>query len=409
MYAHVGALILATSLMQLGNGFFTSLVSLRLGIEDFDPGLAGVVMSAYFIGYTAGSVTCGGIIQRIGHIRGYAAFGGIVIIATTLMNLVVDPYAWMVLRAAIGFGCVGLFVATESWLNAKAPPASRGGVFSAYMVGTFIALALGQVLVGGMPLTGTAPFGVIVVLFAVALVIVSMTRAEPPPIVREARLDYGEVSRAAPLAVLGAMITGMVSATFYAVVPAWMQASAADQQTIGLVMLLAVLGGLAAQVPVGWLSDRMDRRVLLGLLAAGFALSALALVFLPRSLGYALPAAALLGGFMSTLYPVAVAHAMDRMAGERVVAISGRLILVNGIGAMIGPFTGSWVMAQRDIDGVLYFMAAAAGLLALAAAGKVLLRAPQADTAEVPFMVVAPQAMSVAPDPTARPAHRLPD
>lgn len=355
-------------------------------------------MSSYFIGFTIGSATSGRIIQRIGHIRSYAAFAGIVICASAVMTIYLYPYAWAVLRAVIGFGCVGLFVTTESWLNAKATASSRGRVFSTYMVGTFLALALGQLLVGRFPLDSAVPFNVILALFALALVIVSMTRAAPPPIAREKELPYGELTRTAPLATSAAAISGMVSATLYAVVPGWMLASEIAQDTIGLVMLCVVLGGLAFQVPVGTLSDRMDRRVLLCLLAIGFASSAIALVALPRTLTFVLPTAALLGGFMSTLYPVCVSYAMDKMSDERVVSISGRLIFISGIGAMIGPFTGSWIMTHLDIDGVLFFIAGAAAVLAIVA-GMTASARPATPGFEAPFVVVAPQAVQVAPEP----------
>jgi MFS family permease len=106
-------------------------------------------------------------------------------------------------------------------------------------------------------------------------------------------------------------------------------------------MLVAVLGGLAFQVPIGRLSDRFDRRIVLAALGLGFAGAAIALVHLPHSLPVVLPAAALLGGFMSTLYPVCVAHAHDR-----VVVVSGQLILVSGLGSVIGPLIGMSLMAR---------------------------------------------------------------
>ncbi|GGC86742.1 MFS transporter [Chelatococcus reniformis] len=354
-------------------------------------------MSAYFVGFTIGSLTCGGIIQRIGHIRGYAAFGGIVICATMGMSLLVDGLAWALLRAAIGFGCVGLFVATESWLNAKATPALRGRIFSTYMVGTFLALAGGQLLAGRLSPTGSASFDIIVALFALALVIVSMTRAEPPAIVTEARLPYGALARVAPLAVLGAAIAGMVSATFYAVVPTWMMARDVPQETIGLVMLSVVLGGLALQVPVGLLSDRVDRRLLLAALALGYATAALALIVVPRNLAIVLPLAAVLGGFMSTMYPVCVANAMDNMGGERAVSVSGRLILVSGIGSIIGPFAGTWLMSHLDIDGVLYFVAAAALVLAAVAVWRAVSRAA-VPAVDAPFVIAPSQAAQFVPE-----------
>jgi len=148
MRAQIGTLILATSGIQLANGFFNTLISLRVAIEDFEPTMSGLVLSSYFAGFTLAAMRCGRIIERVGHIRAYAAFAGLVVAATAAMPFLVGALPWLVLRAVVGFGCAGIFITTESWLNAKAPPSERGRVFSVYMVGTFVALAVGQLLIG---------------------------------------------------------------------------------------------------------------------------------------------------------------------------------------------------------------------------------------------------------------------
>ncbi len=398
MRAQIGALVVATSVIQLANGFFGTFISLRVAVEDFGATKAGLVLSSYFAGFTIGALRCGRIIERIGHIRAYAAFGGLVVAATAAMPLWVGPWPWLVLRAVIGFGCSGIFVTTESWLNAKAQPSERGRVFSVYMVGTFLALALGQLLIGRAEIETAAPFSAIAALFAVALAMVSTTRAEPPQIAAAATLPYGQLTRAAPIAVVGCVVSGLVGSAFYALVPAWMQGEGIEQATIALFMLVAVLGGLVFQVPVGRLSDRFDRRAVLAALGVGFAATSIALVLLPRSLPMVLTAAALLGGFMSTLYPVCVALAHDRMPADRVVAVSGRLILVSGLASVIGPLVGTSLMARFDIDGVFYFMAAAAILLALVAAGQSMATAAPSHL-ERPFAILAPQAAPLAHDP----------
>lgn len=390
MRGQIQTLIIATSGVQLANGFFTTFFSLRVALEEFDPTMAGLILSAYFAGFTIGAMRCGHIIQRIGHIRVYAACAGLVVAATSAMPLLVEPLAWLILRAIIGFGCAGIFITTESWLNAKAQPSERGRVFSLYMVGTFIALALGQVLVGRIVVDTPAPFNAIAALFAVALAMVSTTRAEPPQVQVGAALPYGQLSRAAPVAVAGAALSGLISSAFYALVPVWMQGEGVDLTTIGLVMLAAVLGGLAFQIPVGWLSDRFDRRIVLAVLGVSFAVTAIATVYLPRVMPIVLSASALLGGLMSTLYPVCVANAHDQMPRDRVVAVSGRLILVSGFGSVLGPLIGMSLMRRFDINGVFYLMAAAAFLLALLAASKSL-RSPPPPHMERPFDILAPQ------------------
>jgi MFS family permease len=394
----IGALIVATSGIQIANGFFGTFFALRVGLADFDPTVAGVVLSSYFAGFTLGAVFCGRIIERFGHIRSYAAFAGMVVAATAVMPLLIAPAPWSILRAVIGFGCAGVFVTTESWLNAKAAPSERGRVFSIYMVGTFSALALGQLLIGRVEIETATPFNIIVALFALALVLVSMTRAEPPQTVAAGFLPYGQLTRAAPIAVGGAILSGVIVGAFYALVPVWMQDEQIDRSTIGLFMLTAILGGLAFQVPVGWLSDRFDRRSVLAALGAGLVAASVALVRLPHSLVVILPAAAAFGGLMSTLYPVCVAHAHDRMPADRVVAVSGRLILASGIGSVLGPLIGMSLMRRFDIDGVFYMMAAAAGLVTILAAGRTLTsRSPP--HLKRTFQILAPQATPLGHDP----------
>lgn len=394
--AQLGTLIIATSLIQLSNGFFGTFVSLRVAIENFD--VPGLVLSSYFAGFTLGALRCGRIIERIGHIRAYAAFAGLVAAATCAMPLLVESLAWVALRALVGFGCAGIFVTTESWLNAKARPAERGRVFSIYMVGTFLALALGQLLIARADIKAAAPFNVIVALFAVALIMVTTARAEPPRENIAAALPYSVLAQAAPVAVVGSVLSGLASGAFYALVPAWMQDRGISSASIALFMLAAVLGGFAFQIPVGRLSDRFDRRNVLALLALGFAITAFVIVHLPRSLSAILPAAILLGGFMSALYPVCVAHAHDRMPGDHVVAVSGQLILLSGFGSVLGPLIGASLKPLYELDGVFYFMAAAVLLLALVAGLGGLITAPPKHR-EVHFEILTPQAGPLAHDP----------
>ncbi len=395
--AQIGVLVLATSVIQLANGFFGTFISLRVAIEDFGAATSGLVLSAYFAGFTLAALRCQRIIGRIGHIRAYAAFAGMVVAATVSMPLLQTPLAWGLLRAIIGFGCSGLFIATESWLNAKADPRERGRIFSVYMLGTFLALALGQLIIGGADVESEAPFSGIAALFAVALVLVSTTRAEPPRKTVPTALPFTRLPRAAPVAVVGCLVSGIISSSFYALVPAWMQNEGIARETIALFMLIAVLGGLVFQIPVGRLSDRFDRRLVLLALSCGYAVAAIALVNLPHSRPVILTAAAVLGGFMSTLYPVCVANAHDQMPADQVVAVSGQLILISGLGSIIGPLIGTIVMGYFNIDGLFYFMALISlSLSMMAVAGRMLVRSPIHQ--ERTFEILAPQASPLAHD-----------
>src|SRR3974390_3267032 len=162
-------------------------------------------------------------------------------------------------------------------------------------------------------------------------------------------------------------------------------------------MLSAVLGGLTFQVPVGRLSDHLDRCIVLAGLCVGLFSAAIALVYLPRTLASILPAAVLFGGFMATLYAVCVAHAYDQMPADRAVPVSSRLILLSGLGSVCGPIVGIGLLERFGIDGVLYLMGAAALLLALIAAGRSLTSATPRPVPR-PLEILAPQAAISAQD-----------
>ena len=376
MGAQIGALLFATSGVQLAVGFFGTFISLRVPLENFTATMSALVLSGYFAGYTIGAVCCARIIERVGHIRAYAALAGLAVMATAVMPLAINGPIWLALRAVVGFGCAGLFITTEGWLNAKAPPAERGSILSIYRVGIYIALAIGQVLISQVDIKGSAAFNIVVAIFAMALALVSLTHAEPPQITAASALRYGQLARRAPVAIAGAAGSGLIIGAFYALVPAWMQGRGNDSATIGLVMLASVLGGLAFQIPVGRLSDRFDRRMVLAGLCLGLVCTSITLVYLPRNLLAVLPTAFLFGGFLSTPYPVSVAYAHDSMQGEQVVAVSGRLILVFGLGSILGPLLGTSVVMGFGINGVLYLIATVALLLALFASVRSLTSTP---------------------------------
>jgi hypothetical protein len=126
-----------------------------------------------------------------------------------------------------------------------------------------------QVLISQVDIKGSAAFNIIVAIFAMAVALVSLTRAEPPQITAGSALPYGQLARTAPVAVAGAAVSGLIVGAFYALVPAWMQGRRNDRATIGLVMLATVFGGFAFQIPVGRLSDRFDRRMVLAGLCLG--------------------------------------------------------------------------------------------------------------------------------------------
>ena len=364
MFTAVGSLIFGISLIQLANGYVGTLIGIRLALEEVEPVVAGVVTSAYFAGYATGALFCPRLIDRIGHIRAFAAFAALVAAAFLVHPLYFDTGLWTVLRALAGFGCAGLYVATESWLNVKATATTRGKIFAIYMVATYATFASGQLALNLASPTSFTLFALAAILFCVALLLVATTRAEQPLPVPTIRLRVGELAVAAPVAVAGCIAGGLVCGAFYALVPVYAELNGRSVLEISIYMALAITGGLLLQVPVGRLSDRFDRRLVAGFAALSFA--GLALTVVPTRPTPWFPIVwLLLGGFMSVIYPVCVAHANDRIPAERAIAVSGQMILISGIGSAAGPLLASEFMSYLGIRGLFYFMATVTALFAI--------------------------------------------
>jgi MFS family permease len=403
IFAAQGSLILAISLVQLVNGYMGTLVGIRVASAGADPLQIGIVTSAFFFGYAIGSVSCKGLIQRNGHIRAFATFAALVAIGILGLALHFHPAPWTAFRLMMGFGCAGLFVTTESWLNAKSSPANRGTVFSVYMVATYLTFGGSQFALLLASPEGALLFQLGAMVLCIALILVATTRSEQPLMTPPVRLGAGEVFRAAPVAVVGCLVAGINSGAFFALMPVFGQAQGLSVLEIASYIALAIFGGMLLQVPAGKLSDRFDRRLVAGGCALAFAALALAITWARGTIAFE-PMWLLLGGFMSVIYPVCVAHANDRMPAERAIAVSGRLILISGVGSALGPLLGSAVMAAFGVVGLFQFMAAIASLFAIMALTRGLVVAPPVFKRSRPFQLlqaIFTQNVAHAPEETA--------
>ncbi|WP_164868081.1 MFS transporter [Rhodovarius crocodyli] len=356
----VGATILGISVVQLANGYLGTLVSITAAASGFPPLAMGIVLASYFGGYTLGAATLGSLLLRVGHVRLFAALAGLVAACIALQPVFTSPAAWVVIRLVTGMGCAGLFLTAESWLNGSATAENRGRVFSLYMVATNLAFGAGQFLINLPAPHGFELFSLAAALFGLALMPVSLTQAQAPTVGRSPRLGIRALRRLAPVAVAGCAAAGLMGSTFYALIPAYAQTQGIPASSISAYIATAIFGGLAFQIPVGRLSDSFDRRLVAAGVAAGFAVCAVVLAMMPFGAWTMLPVTFLLGGFMSTVYPVCVAHANDRVLPEQVVSTSGSLILINGIASFLGPILGTAIMGRVGVAGVFLYVAAVA-------------------------------------------------
>ncbi len=344
VFAGVWPLMLGILLIMLGNGMHFTLIGLRGGIEGFSAAELAVVTSAYFLGFLSGARITPAMIRSVGHVRVFAALGSFMSAGLIAFPILTEPWAWTLLRVLIGFCMSGIYVAAESWLNNAATNETRGKVLSAYM----IAQTLGIIGAQGLLTLGDAATSV---LFICASILVSVSfapillSATPVPATEVARaMPLRQLFTGSPLGTMGIFLLGSVYATQSGMGAVFGSQIGLTASEIALFVAMLFAGALLLQYPIGWLSDRMDRRKLIfgasvigmGFCALGWA-TAGGISFLMLSAFFA-------GGVTTPLYALFLAYTNDTLATEDMPAASGGLIFTFGLGAILGPLITGWAM-----------------------------------------------------------------
>lgn len=366
----VRSLLLAIFMLMAGSGFLATLISIRLERAGASALMIGLVGTAYFAGLTVGSLRVAGIVQRVGHIRAFAAFVSVFSASILAYAVHRDVALWAVLRFIDGFTMAGVFICLESWLNERAEQTSRGAILASYMISLYSGQAIGQFLLNLSAAKPAMPFMAAAILLSLAVVPVALTRIAQPVIGDRPPLAIKQLYRISPLGVVGATVTGLMLGAFYALGAVYVRRLGMDLSATAFFMSIVILGGVALQWPLGWLSDRFDRRkVIIGSFVAAFLICA-AISATGRPGGSLLILGALFGGVSFALYPLCVAHTNDRLAADERVGASGGLVLAYSLGAAIGPLTGAAAMAIWGNAGLFIFI----GASAMASAGVALWR-----------------------------------
>lgn len=386
------SLLLATSILLIGNGLLGTLVPLRAGMEHFTTATIGGIGSVYFAGFLAGCVLGPHIVRRAGHIRSFAALAGLASVLPLFHVLVVDPFMWGGLRALHGFCFAGLYMVIESWLNERATNETRGRLFSVYLVVNLSSITLGQLLLNVADPAGFTLFAIVSILTSLALVPISLTTSVQPAPIASTQIYIAKLYKLSPVGLMGSFVVGLTNAPFWTLGPVFAQDSGLDMLGVSIFMTAAIIGGAVAQWPIGRLSDKTDRRRIIFGLCIGSAAGEFALIA-ARASGtetLLLIAGFFFGVFSLTIYSVCVAHTNDHASRESFVSVSGGLLLVYAVGAIIGPSAASLGTSSYGLAFIFMFGAAVhlafAIFTGLRIASTPALKAEQrADFAPMPF------------------------
>lgn len=353
----LSSLLLGICLLLMGLALFSTALGVRAVTEGYNDTITGLVMSSYFVGFVVGSYLCPRLIRRIGPIRSYAALAAICAVATFLPTLLVHPLFWAALRFVVGTAMIGLYMVLESWLNATTPHDIRGRVFSVYMIVTLLAFALGQFLLLFDPHAQTIAFGIAALFFSLGLVPVTLTRQPEPKPVPVAVLHLRHLIQLSPLSLAGALIGGMTTSSFWALGAVFAKRIDLTGTSVVQFLAITILGGVMLQWPIGRLSDHIDRRLVLLVVAILAAVVAIlgALVY-AHSLHGLYGVMFVLGGLMFPLYSLSVAYLNDRVHTDDVLDASRGVLLTFGFGAMFGPILAGIAMTFFGPVGLFYYL-----------------------------------------------------
>jgi MFS family permease len=341
-------LLLGMGVLMLGAGLQGTLLGVRATLEGFAPPVIGAVMSCYYVGYLVGTKVTPYFVGRVGHVRVFAAFTAVASVTILLHSALVDPWFWGLMRLGSGLCFAGIYVVAESWLNGHTTRANRGSLLAVYMLILYIGLGVSQFLFMLADARTSSLFILASVLISLAVVPMALTVQRTPEIAMPRPVRYRDLYRNSPLGVVAVTVSGMVAAIVFSFGPVYARLRGFGPQGVSMFMGVSILAAVFTQLPIGRLSDRMDRRTVIGMVCLlGTMLAALIAAMgedMPRALFLAL--SAVFGGLVLTLYSLAISHVNDQLEPEQMVDSSSALILLNGLGSVAGPLLmGSLIAA----------------------------------------------------------------
>ena len=374
------ALFLSVALLQLSSGAISpldALGGLKSGFTTTEVGLLG---SSHFLGFFVGCWLAPRLIGVVGHSRTFATFAACGAIGAAGHPLLIEPMFWAGLRLLTGFCVAGCYTVVEAWLQARVTNNNRGQVFGVYRSVDLCASLVAQLLISVLEPAHYVAYNLLTILCCASLLPLVVTRVQPPQVAEAPRLSPLKTFRVSPLGACGVVVAGVTAASFRMVGPVYGQQGGLVAAGIAYFLAAFVLGGALAQVPIGWLADRYDRRWVLIVMSLLSVIACAGTVMYGNDSRDAVYISALLFGLVTfPLYSLSAAHANDFAAPGAAVELSASLMFLYGVGAIASPLFSSYLM-QTGGPAMLFVMIACAHLSLAAFGFYRMLAGPQTET-----------------------------
>lgn len=373
-YRNVAVLMLAIGVWQIANGLLNVALPLTMAEAGWSGIAIGAIASAYATGFMAGAFYAPKLIARIGHIRAFAAAGGLAAAATLILGVDTNAWLWFTLRLVFGASAACLFAVAESWIAAATPAKNRGGVISAYQIAGRAGIVIGPFLIAGGEEGIGAALLIAGAFLALAISPIAATGRAQPAMPDHPPGSPLEALKIAPSAAVAVFAAGLVNTGVLAFIPIWAGGLGGENTSenaiaaAALVMGVIYAASMASQWPAGKISDHYDRRLVIAALGAAWAVVSLVLTtFVNPGLVLGIVLIGLWGATSLAHYGVAIAHAADRADHGQLPAMASGLLLVWAAGSVIGPLiAGALYASPLGMRGVFLFSTISGGLLAVA-------------------------------------------
>ena len=359
------ALFLGMFLLMLGNGVQGTLLSVRGALEGFSAGTMSLIMAGYFVGYLGGSRLAPRLIGRVGHVRVFAALASLVSAVLILYAAIPDEISWFFLRVLIGFGFSGVYVVAESWLNDAATNETRGQALSVYLIVQMMGIVAAQYLLTMFDPAGFMLFIVVSVAVSVSFAPILLSVSPAPVFQTSKPMSLRALYVASPLGIVGIFLLGGVLGAQLGMAAVYGTEKGLNVREIAIFVASIYVGGMLLQYPIGWVSDRMDRRRLIVIVTSAGAIAAIAALPFYDNFLVLLSVGFLIGGTSNPLYSLYLAYTNDFLDHDDMAAASGGLIFVSGVGAIIGPLTVGWTMTRFGPNSFFGFIGVVMALMAI--------------------------------------------
>ncbi|WP_121061860.1 MFS transporter [Chachezhania antarctica] len=392
------ALLLGLGLLTVGNGLQTTILGLRGELEGFSTLEMSIIVLGYFVGFLGGSRLAPELIRRVGHVRVFAALASGISAVMIVYPMFADPIVWTIGRVIIGFCFSGVYVTSESWLNNAADNNNRGKALSLYMAVMMIGMIASQGLVVVASPAGYLGFAIASILVSISFAPILLSISPTPPFDRTKPMKLKELWVVSPLGCVGMFLIGGVIAAQYGMAAVYGAQAKLSVLQISVFVATFYVGALLMQFPLGWLSDRIDRRMMIMGVAVMGAAASFAGYLVGDSYYVLLGVAFLIGGTANPLYSLVIAHTNDYLQHEDMAAASGGMIFLNGLGASCGPLLVGWMMGPNIMGpgGYFFFIATLLMIFAIYVAYRATQRAAVPLEEAGAMVVVAPSYSPVA-------------